>query len=162
MWNVVGIRTKIRWGRAIGAYLRQDRIILTMVASTPAGTVVVGKHTQQVSKDGPGEALKQWLETHLTPRQRRHTPVCVGLAPEQVFFATRYLHTEHRKELPSANTLLEASGAFQAWDRADTAADCVKAKVRGMQAYTVAAVKRGIAEEMLSALSAAGVSTGRL
>ena len=159
---MAGIGTTAKWGRAVGAYLGQDRIVLTEVASTLSGTVVVGQHTQQLNGSGHGEALKQWLETHMTPRQRRHTPVCLGIAAEQTFFATRCLGAENDKEPPSANALLEASGAFLAWERGETAADYVEAKVRGAHAYTVAAAKRGIAEEVLSALDAAGVRSGRL
>jgi len=159
---VLGGCRRACWARAVGAYLKQDRIVLTEVASTPAGQVVRGPHVQEVGDLGPGEALKQWLTTHLTARQRRHTPVCVGLAAEQVFFATRRVDGEHRKESPSANELLEASGAFHAWDKDGAAADYVKTKLPGMHAYSLTAVKRDLAEQVLSALKEAGVRTSRL
>ena len=153
---------RIRWARAVGAYLKQDRIVLTEVANTPAGMVVLGQHVQEIGEAGPGEALKQWLMSHMTPRQRRHTPVCVGVAPEQAFFTTRRFGTEHRKGPPSADELLEASGAFHAWNKDDAAADYVKAKLPGAQAYSLTAVKRGIAEQVLTAMKSAGVRTSRL
>jgi len=159
---VLGSCTKVCWARAVGAYLKQDRIVLTEVANTPAGMVVLGRHTQEIGEDGPGEALKQWLTTHLTPRQRRHTPVCVGVAPEHAFFATRRLDIQRRKGPPSANELLEASGAFHAWDKDDAAADYVKTKLPGVQAYSLTAVRREVAEQVLSGLKAAGVRSSRL
>ncbi len=158
---MAGIYTKIRWGRAVGAYLGKGRIVLTEVASTPVGTVVLSEHCQEIKQDDPGTALKEWLETHLTLRQRRLVPVCVGLAPEHAFFTTCFLDGE-QKDAISPLELLEACGVSCAWDKEDTAADYVEAKLSGNHVYSISATKRKIAEQVLSALEEIGIRKSRL
>jgi len=153
---------KVCWGRALGAYLTPDRVVLTEVAGTPVGTAVVGQHKLAVSDAGPAEALKQWLTANMTPRQRRHTPVCVGVGAEQAFFTTRFFDVGQRKEPPSPKALLEACGAANAWDKNEAAADYVKTKLPGGQAFSLAAVKRDLAEKIYDALREAGVRSARL
>ncbi len=157
-----GSQAKLHWGHAVGAYLRQDRIVLTEVGSTPAGTAVLRRHVQTVNSDGPAQSLRQWLETHLTPRQRRHVPVCIGIGAERVLFTTRFLDDEQRKGQVSPYSVLEACGALHAWNKDDAAADCTKTKLPGGVACSVAAVRRELADELLGVLREAGVRSARL
>lgn len=153
---------KVCWGRAVGAHLTKGRVVLTEIASTPVGLAVLNRDTQAVGDQSPAETLKQWCLTHLTPRQRRHVPVCVGIAGEQAFFTTRFLDGQQRKESPSAAELLEACGASHAWEKEEAASDFVRTKLPGGQAYSLAAAKRELAEEIFAALQGAGVRSARM
>jgi Tfp pilus assembly protein PilN len=146
------------WGRALGVYLAQGCLTLTAIASTPGGTKVQTTDQVRVGEGGAGQALQQWLESHLTPRQRRHVPVCIGLAAEQTYFVTRALN-EMEGNTPAVETLLAGAAGG---DPNSMVSDSVRSKSHHASICSVAACRRAIAEELSQALKAAGTQNARL
>jgi len=147
------------WGRALGVYLAEGHLTLTEVVTTLAGRKVEPACRVPVGEGGPGKTLGEWLASHLTPRQRRHLSVCVGLAAEQTFFTTRTFE-QGSEGAPTAATLLAGSGG--SLDAASAAADYVRSKLHHATVYSVAACRRSLAEELSQALREAGVEKARL
>jgi len=156
------VLTRIRWGTALGVYLNGEVITLTEVATTLLGTVVVATHTQRVGEEGSGAALKGMIQARLTPRRRRHTQVCLGVGPERTLFFTALAGEGQHKEGPSAQSLLAAKGMAPSSEADEFVADKVPVKFHGQQAYSVAACRKQLAEELHSALKEAGVANYRL
>jgi hypothetical protein len=156
---VRGLSAKISWFPAVGVYLSEDQLTLTRIASSPSGTVVLGTHRQAADKDNPGASLQRLLTEQLTPRQRRRLPVCLGLAAEQTFFTTRHFPAE--KEALTVEQMLSVS-TNGAWDKSQALGDAVRIKVQGRDVYSVAACRRALAEQLSSAMRAAGVAHYRL
>ena len=159
-----GIAAKVRWGRAVGAYLYDSSITVTEVGATLRGLAVLGRYRAKVDEQGPGVALEKLLEEHFTPRQRRRLPVCLGIGAEHTFFATRPFDHE-RQRPPSLEDLLAATGAGSVWEASQMVADHVKLekfKLTGRPVYSVAASRRALAEELFSGLKHAGVQNFRL
>jgi len=160
-----GLAARLCWGRAIGVYLQEDRITVTEVATTPAGTAVKATYDREINEEGPGETLKAVLEERLGPRRRRHVPVCLGIRAEQTFFATRPVHREQNQEMPSLEQMLAMSGGGSAWEGGQAVGDYVrfaKVKAMGNQVFSVAACRRDLAEDLFRGLQDAGVENCRL
>jgi hypothetical protein len=150
---------KSGWGRALGVYLAEGHLTLTEVVTTLVGRKVEPACRVPIGEGGPGKALGEWLASRLTPRQRRHLSVCVGLAAEQTFFTTRTFD-QGSEEAPTAARLLAGSGG--SLDAANAAADYVRCKLHHATVYSVAACRRSLAEELSQALKEAGVEKARL
>jgi len=160
-----GLAARLCWGRAIGIYLQEDRITVTEVATTPAGTSVQATYDREIDENGPGETLKAMLSERLTPRRRRHVPVCLGVRAEQTFFATRPIQREESQKMPSLDDMLAMSGGGSAWEGGQAVGDYVrfaKVKAMGDQVYSVAACPRNLAEDLFRGLQDAGVENCRL
>ncbi len=152
---------KIRWGSALGVYLAEGRLTLTRAAMTPLGVRATDSTSAPVGEGGPAPILKQWLESNLTPRQRRAIPVCVGLGAEQTFFTTRTFEDDGQEQAPSVESLLASAGSAS-FDAANAAADYMMAKFAGTSTYSIAACQRKLAEDLLGAMTQAGITKCRL
>ena len=148
------------WGRALGVYLAEGHLALTELATTLAGRKVRSTCHLPIGEGGPGKTLAQWLESNLTPQQRRHLSVCIGLAAEQIFFTTRTFE-EGSHEAPTAATLLAASGGASL-DPANATTDYIRSKLHRATIYQIAACRRDLAEELGQTLKEAGIQNARL
>lgn len=158
------VTDRICWRRVVGVHVGAERITATEMASTVRGPRVLNRYHAEVGQAGHGAALKELLVENFTPRQRRRMSVCLGIAAEQTFFATRPFHQQHL-ENPSLDDLLVASGAASVWESSQTVATYVKLdklKATGGPVYCVAAVRRELAESLFSAINEAGVQDFRL
>jgi hypothetical protein len=148
------------WVRAVGVYFAEGRLTITATAWPPFGSRGVAPASVPVEGSSPGKALAAWLESHLSPRQRRRVPVCIGLGAEQTFFTSRAIETPP-EQAPSSEALLSMVGAR--WiDAADAVADGARLKLGGMPAYSIAACRRELAEDFLHSLKACGAKNARL
>jgi hypothetical protein len=157
MRSVLG---NLSWARTLGVYLAEGHLTLTETAATLLGRKVLRTACVPIDEGGPGKTLGQWLLANLKPRQRRRTAVCIGLAPEQTFFATRTFE-DSSQEAPTAAALLAASGNGSL-DETSAAADSVRSKLRRTTIYSIAACRRGLAEELSRVLKESGIENGRL
>ena len=149
----------ICWARSVGAYYAEGQLTINLVARTLAGKKVLACSTLPVNGEGLGAALGQWLESNLTPRQRRQTPVWIGLGAEQVFFLTRRIDTEQQELTPEA--ILSGTNAT-AIESSTVVTDGLPLKVGGSAAYSVAACQRQVAEGIRHGLQQAGIGNSRL
>lgn len=159
-----GVMGGMCWGRVLGVHVGDEHITAAEMASTIGGGRVLNRFKVEVGEAGHGAALKALLEENYTPRQRRRMSVCLGIAAEQTFFATRPLN-QQQSGAPSLDALLVASGAASVWEPDQTVADYVKVdklKGTGGTVYSVAASRRALAEALFSALTEAGVQSFRL
>lgn len=152
---------KIRWGRSLGVHIARDRLVLTEVGATPVGVKVLAAWTIPVGAQGPGAALGDWLMAHWTLRQRRQSPICIGLPAEQVFFTTRRAETGEASAEPATLETLLASAAGSI-DPAAAAGDFLAFKSTGLLGYSLAACRKELAASLLEAMRLAGVASVRL
>ncbi len=146
--------------RAVGVYFAEGRLTITATALPPFGGRGVAATSVPVEDAGPGKTLAAWLESHLTPRQRRRVPVCIGLGAEQTFFTSRTVEAIP-EQAPSSEALLSMVGA--SWiNAADAVADGLPLKLGGASAYSIAACRRDLAEEFLQQLKQCGVNNSRV
>lgn len=157
---VQSILGRLCWGRALGVYLADGVLTYTQIGMTPEGMKVLASGTGHVAEEGLGKALAQWLGAHLTPRQRRESPVCIGLGPEQTFFTSRSVE-EGQTEGITTEALL-AAGLGDSLSTSEAAADHVRAKLAHQEICTIAACRRPLAAEILEGLRQAGISHSRL
>jgi Tfp pilus assembly protein PilN len=142
------------WVRAVGVYFAEGRLTITATAWPPFGSRGVAPAAVPIEGTSPGKALAAWLESHLTPRQRRHVPVCIG------FFTSRAIETAP-EQAPTSEALLSMVGA--SWiDGADAVADGIRLKLGGTPAYSIAACRRELAEDFLQGLKDCGATKSRI
>lgn len=97
----------IYWQRAIGIYLDGRRLCLVEVARTLRGLQVREVVEADYEEAVPDELLQALLANRLSPRQRRHVPVGIGLSAEQTFFMTQPANLDKVEEA-TPEQLLEA------------------------------------------------------
>lgn len=148
------------WVRAVGVYFAEGRLTITTTALPPFGKRAVAPTSVSVEDAGPGKALAAWVESHLTPRQRRRVPVCIGLGAEQTFFTSRTVEAPP-EQAPTSEALLSMVGA--SWiSVTDAVADGVRVRLGGATAFSIAACRRELAMDFLQNLRQCGVRNIRL
>jgi Tfp pilus assembly protein PilN len=141
-------------------YFAEGRLTIAATALPPFNKRGVAPTSVPVGDVGPGKTLAAWLESHLTPRQRRRVPVCIGLGAEQTFFTSRTIDAAP-EQAPSSEALLSMVGV--SWiDNADAVADGTRLKLAGAAAYSIAACRRELAEDFLHSLRDCGTTNTRL
>ena len=154
--------TKSTFGvRAVGVYFAEGRLtIVTTALCRGFGKGAVVPTSVSIEEAGPGKALAAWLESHLSPRQRRRVPVCIGLGAEQTFFTSRTIEALP-EQAPTSEALLAMVGA--GWiDVTDAVADGVRLRLGTATAYSIAACRRELAEDFNQNLKECGVNNARL
>lgn len=144
----------------MGVYFAADRLTLTTVGATPTGTAVVARSQEELDGRNLSKVLADMLEAHLTLRQRRRLPVCLGVSSERTFFSTSPAPDTQGKELTMADVI--SACEIGSISEADNAADYVKTRLRGGSVCSVAVCKRDLAQELLDAVQKANVRNSRL
>ncbi len=80
--------------KAIGLFLDEQEVTLSVVATTLLGAVEITSRTERFAPDRLEETLQELLRPWIGRRHRVRLPVAVGLPASRVFFATRSLRRQ--------------------------------------------------------------------
>jgi Tfp pilus assembly protein PilN len=155
----MGLLTKKAcWARSVGVFVSAGRLTATLIAATPAGRKTLAQATVALEGKQPGQILDQWLGANLTPAQRRQVPIWIGLGAEQTFFATRYIDAD-QPQMPTPETLFPGINTSS---QDGVVTDGLSLKLHGAHAYSVAACRRSIAQDMVRGIGKASLAHCRL
>jgi hypothetical protein len=150
---------KLARSKALGLYIDDREVALTLAASTPLGPIEITRRSEPYAPDELHLVLRRLVSPYLDRRGRCKLPVALGLPPARVFFSTRAIRTP--KSEASPHILLQEALQSRDLTSEEMAVDVIHAKPDKRHVASIAACRRSYLTGLLRNLEFAGIRPPR-